>query len=76
MKLLYSRKFQLVLADSAFGLAALCLAFFVKDADWQRFLAGIFAIIQPVIVAAILGIAIEDSAALKAGSHPNQVGGE
>jgi hypothetical protein len=50
----------------------LSVGFFVKDADWQRFILGVVAALQPVFVAAIVGVAVEDSAALKAGTHPNQ----
>jgi purine-cytosine permease-like protein len=71
-KLLASRKFLLVCLDAVVGLAGLCAGFFLEDPDWQRFVLAFIGFLQPVFVAAILGVAIEDSAALKAGTHPNQ----
>ena len=72
MALLKSRKFLLVCSDAVFGLGALSVGFFVGDPEWQKFLAGLFALLQPVVVAAVVGIAVEDAAALKAGTHPSQ----
>jgi len=71
-KLLASRKFLLVCLDALIGLVGLCVGFFVKDPDWQRFVMAFIGFLQPVFVAAIVGVAVEDAAALKAGTHPNQ----
>lgn len=71
-KLFQSRKFLLVLLDAIFGLAVLFVGFFVADVEWQKFTFAIFATLQPVFVAIILGIAVEDAAALKKGTHISQ----
>lgn len=71
-KLFQSRKFLLICVDATVSLAGLAVGFFVQDADWQRFILGVIATLQPVFVAAIVGVAVEDAAALKAGTHPNQ----
>ena len=72
-KLIKSRKFLVLSIDAVFGLAALCVAFFVPDAELKVFVVAVFAIIQPVFYGVIDGIATEDAAALEAGTHPNQV---
>ena len=70
-KLFQSRKFLLLVVDAVLGLAGLLIAFFIKDEALSVLLIGVFATLQPVFVGAILSIAIEDAAALKAGVHPN-----
>ena len=74
-RLFSSRKFLLILVDAVFVLAGGAAAFFVQDADWQKFIAFLLGAIQPVFLGAIVMIGVEDSAALKAGVHPNQVFG-
>jgi hypothetical protein len=71
-KLFQSRKFLLILVDAVFIVAGGAAAFFIGDPDWQKFLALVLAAIQPVFVGAVIAVAVEDSAALKAGTHPNQ----
>lgn len=68
-----SRKFLLILVDSVFVLSGGAAAFFIADADWQRFIAFVLASLQPVFVAAIVGIYKEDVAALENGTHVNQL---
>lgn len=70
-KLFKSRKFLLLLIDAAAAIAALLIAFFVKDPAVTALLVGLFAAIQPVFVGAIVMIGVEDAAALKAGVHVN-----
>jgi hypothetical protein len=69
-KLFQSRKFLLVVLDAAVVLTAVVVSQFAPD--WTAFAASISAPFAAVISAAIIGIALEDAAALKAGSHPNQ----
>jgi hypothetical protein len=71
-KLFKSRKFLLILVDAFAALIGLSVAFFVADAEWQKYILGIWAALQPVFVGAIVMIGVEDAAALKAGFHPNQ----
>jgi hypothetical protein len=71
-KLLASRKFLLVCLDAAVALVGLVVGHFVGDPDLSRFILGLVGILQPVFVSIIVGIAVEDAAALKAGTHPNQ----
>lgn len=71
-KLLASRKFLLVVLDAIVAAVGLCVGFFLKDPEWQRFILAFVGILQPVFVSVIVGIAVEDSAALKSGAHPNQ----
>ena len=69
--LLQSRKFWLVVIDAVTALVGLFAANFWPDR--QEFIISFWAALQPVFVAAIVGIAWEDSAAKKAGVHPSQV---
>ena len=71
MGLFQSRKFQLVLLDAAVVLIGVIVSQFLAM-EWQQFTFAIMAPVTAVITAAIIGIAMEDSAALSAGSHPNQ----
>jgi hypothetical protein len=75
-KLFSSRKFLVLLVDSGFGLATLFVTFFIaENVETQAFVLAIFAVLQPVFYGVINGITQEDSAALSAGVHPNQVFG-
>jgi hypothetical protein len=65
---------MLILVDAVFVLAGGCTAFFVQSADWQKFIAFVLASLQPVFVAAIIGVVAEDRKALEAGVHPRQIG--
>jgi hypothetical protein len=74
MKALFqSRKFLLILIDGVFVIAGGAVAFFIGDADWQKFIVFLLASLQPIFVAAVVGIYQEDVAALHAGVHPNQL---
>jgi hypothetical protein len=70
--LLGSRKFLLILVDAAFVLFGGAAAFFVSDPEWQKFIAFVLASLQPVFVAAIVGIVAEDRKAMEMGTHPSQ----
>ena len=70
-KLFQSRKFLLVVVDAGVAIVTVVIAQFLTE-DWVTFSASIIAPVTAVITAMIVGIALEDSAALKAGSHPNQ----
>lgn len=59
--LLQSRKFWLVVIDSVGGLLALFASEFWPE--HAKFIVGLWGGVQPVFVAAIVGIAWEDSAA-------------
>ena len=73
--LFQSRKFLILLVDAVFGIAALGVGFFIaENVETQAFVLAVFAVLQPVFVGAINGIATEDSAAYAAGIHPNQEG--
>ena len=45
---------------------------YLDPAQIER-VAAVVGLIQPVFVAVIVGITVEDAAALKAGTHPNQL---
>jgi hypothetical protein len=66
-----SRKFLLLCLDVAVSLA-IYLVPQLLGAESAEVALTVIGIIQPVFVAVIIGIAVEDSAALKAGSHPSQ----
>lgn len=64
MHLLKSRKFLILLLDVVASIAGYYLV-----GDDARFL---IAAIQPVVLAVIIGITVEDAAALRAGTHRAQ----
>ncbi len=66
-----SRKFLVAMIDGGIGLAALLISRFMTPED-AKFLAAIWALWQPVVIIYIGSVAWEDSAAIKAGTHPNQ----
>ena len=66
-----SRKFLLLCLDVVVSLAIYLIPHFL-GADAGEIALTVIGIIQPVFVAVRVGIAWEDSAALKAGSHPSQ----
>lgn len=70
-----SRKFVLLAMDAAAALITLWVKQFVPPAT-AVFILQTLAILQPVILAVIIGIAVEDQAALKAGTHPSQLTGD
>jgi hypothetical protein len=69
-KLFQSRKFLLALLTAVVDISAIVVAQFLPE--WSEFVGAIMASVTVVMVAVIAGIAIEDAAALKAGTHPNQ----
>jgi hypothetical protein len=73
-KLFNSRKFLILLLDSAFALAAVLVAFFVSDPEVTVLVGSIFGILQPLFVGVVVMIGVEDSAAYAAGAHPSQLG--
>ncbi len=70
-KLFQSRKFLLVVLDAGVAIVTVVVAQFLTE-DWVTFSASIIAPVTAVLTALIFAIAVEDAAALKAGSHPNQ----
>ena len=68
--LLRSRKFLLVAIDAGAAVTGLVAARYLPES--QDFIIALVATLQPVFVAAIVGIAWEDAAAKKAGTHPSQ----
>ena len=70
-RLFKSRKFLVLLVDSGFGLAALLVAFFIKDQAVTVLVASVFAILQPVFIGVVASIAYEDGKQIEAGSHPS-----
>ena len=69
--LLKSRKFWIAIIDAAAGLLALYVTRFLQPEDAQMVIQT-WALIQPVLLVWIGSIAVEDAAALKAGTHPSQ----
>ncbi len=70
-KLFQSRKFLLVLLGAGVDIVTVVIAQFLTE-DWVALSAAIIAPLTAVLTAMIIAIAVEDAAALKAGSHPNQ----
>lgn len=66
-----SRKFMVMALDAIAALLALYMVRLLPPAE-AALVIQTWAIIQPVMLAVIVGIAWEDSSALKAGSHPSQ----
>ena len=66
-----SRKFLIVMVDAIVGFAALLATRYMTPED-ARFLGAMWAIWQPAVLVYIGSIAWEDSAAIKAGTHPSQ----
>lgn len=69
--LLKSRKFLLLVLDTVVSLVLLSLAQFAAPQATETVKQYIL-VIQPVFVAIIVAISVEDAAALKSGSHPAQ----
>ena len=69
--LLKSRKFWLMVVDLVVSLAGYFITKYVNPGAAQDALFIIGAL-QPVIIAVIVGITVEDAAALRAGTHPSQ----
>ena len=63
---------MITILDAVAGLLTLIVSRFLQPED-AKFILQIWALIQPVIVAWVLAIAWEDSAALKANTHPFQI---
>ena len=61
--MLTSRKWKAVLVDAVFSVFVLCITFWLGDAKWQDFALKLIAIIQPVVIAYVLGVAYEDGKA-------------
>lgn len=66
-----SRKFLLLLLDTLCSAIALVGGWYLVPTQLDK-VTAIVALVQPVFVAVIVGITIEDAAAYKAGVHPNQ----
>ena len=66
-----SRKFRAMAVDAIFAVLALVVTNFVAP-DQTELVLKLLGYLQPVVLAYILGVAAEDAAALKAGTHPNQ----
>lgn len=67
-----SRKFRILAVDTAAALLVLLVPRFAA-ADVAELTLAVWGIMQPVVVALVVGIAIEDNGALRAGTHPSQV---
>ena len=73
MKPIYkSRKFLIAMVDALAGLLALYVARFLQPED-AKLIIQTYALIQPVLLVWIGSIAVEDAAAIKAGTHPSQM---
>jgi len=66
-----SRKFLLLCLDVAVSLVVYLIPQFFAP-EFTEVALTVIGIVQPVFVAVIVGIAWEDAAALKAGTHPSQ----
>lgn len=65
--ILRSRKFWIAVCDALFSIAAMVITFYLADKTEIRVMVlGIIAILQPVFIALINGIATEDSAFMAA----------
>jgi hypothetical protein len=72
MKSLFkSRKFWLAVVAFSVDVVAIVGAQFLAP-EWQEFVLALMASATVLAGVVIAGIAFEDAAALKAGSHPNQ----
>jgi len=65
-----SRKFWLAVVTFVVDIIAIIVAQFFPE--WQEFVASIIASVTVLAGVVIAGIAVEDAAALRAGSHPSQ----
>jgi len=63
-----SRKFWITVSDALISIATMATTlYFADDIETRGFVLGVIAALQPVIIALINGIAVEDSAAMAAG---------
>jgi len=69
-RLLHSSKFWTMVFDVAVSLATLLLTHYLAP-ESADFALKIIASVQPVILAVIVGIFVEDAAAKRAGNDPN-----
>ena len=60
--MLTSRKWKALLCDAVFAAIVLVVTTWLGDPKWQEFALKLIAIVQPVVIAYILGTAWEDSA--------------
>lgn len=60
--MLVSRKWKAVLIDAIFSVLVLAISFWLADPKWQDFMLKLIAIIQPVVIAYVIGTAVEDAA--------------
>ncbi|MHC4336117.1 MAG: hypothetical protein ACYSUV_20570 [Planctomycetota bacterium] len=68
--LFQSRKFWLAVVTFVVDIVILIIGQFFPE--WQEFAGQLIASITVLAGVVIAGIAVEDAAALKAGSHPSQ----
>ena len=64
--MLTSRKWKALLCDAVFAAIVLVITTWLGDPKWQDFALKLIAIVQPVIIAYILGTAYEDGQAKSA----------
>jgi hypothetical protein len=64
--MLQSRKWKAILIDAIFSVLVLAVSFWLADPKWQDFTLKLIAIIQPVVIAYVLGVAYEDGQAKRA----------
>jgi len=70
LALLRSRKFLLLVLDTVISFVLWFIG--QTNPDALENVQGLIAMLQPVFVAIIIAISIEDAAALKAGTHKSQ----
>lgn len=68
MSLFKSRKFYLMIVDVVVSLTGLMLGWWLAPQEADRIMA-VVAIVQPVIISVIIGIAVEDAAEKRAGVY-------
>lgn len=70
-KLFQSRKFLTMLVDLVVSLATFFITKYAAP-DLAKDVLFVIGSLQPVVIAMIASVAVEDAAAYKAGAHPNQ----
>ena len=66
-----SRKFRVLVVDTVFSVGVMLATWYLVPEQAERVIE-LLGLLQVPVLAYIGGVALEDSAALKAGTHPNQ----